>query len=112
MSVPEIDVVTLAHLHAEGAVIIDVREPDEYREAHVAGAVLIPLGEITERIEEIPDDQPVFVICRSGARSGRAAEWLIGQGLDATNVAGGTLAWIDAGQPVLTGDEPGSVQAG
>ena len=109
MSVPEIDVQTLTPLHAEGAVIIDVRQPDEYREAHVVGAVLIPLGEVTERTEEIPDDQPVYVICRSGARSAKAVEWLLGQGYDATNVAGGTLAWLELGSPALTGDEPGSL---
>jgi rhodanese-related sulfurtransferase len=107
VSVPEIDVDALAELQAGGATIIDVREPDEYDEAHVAGARLIPLGDVPERVDEIPDDGPVYVICKSGARSGRAAEWLIGQGIDATNVAGGTMAWIDTGRPIVTGGEPG-----
>ena len=75
----------------------------------MVGARLIPLGEVTERTEEIPDDQPVYVICRSGARSARAVEWLIGQGYDAANVAGGTLAWVELGSPTLAGDEPGSL---
>ena len=112
MSVPEIDVEALAAAHAEGAVIIDVREPDEYREVHAVGARLIPLGEVPERVAEVPDDEPVYVICRSGARSARAVEWLIGQGIDAANVVGGTLAWVEAGKPVLAGDAPGSVTAG
>ncbi len=106
MSVPEIDVETLAGLQTAGAVIIDVREVDEYEDGHVAGAVLIPLGEVTERVDEVPTDGRVYVICKSGGRSARATEWLITQGLDATNVAGGTLAWIDAGRSVVLGGEP------
>jgi rhodanese-related sulfurtransferase len=112
VSIPEIDVEALTQLHGAGAVIIDVREPDEYRDAHVVGARLIPLGEVTERVDEIPDDQPVYVVCMSGGRSARAVEWLIGQGIDATNVVGGTKAWLEAGKPAIPGDEPGSVRAG
>jgi rhodanese-related sulfurtransferase len=107
LSVPEIDVEALAELHAAGATIVDVREPDEYDEAHVPGAILIPLGEVQERVAEIPADGPVYVICRSGARSMRASEWLVTQDIDATNIAGGTLAWIDSGRPVVTGGAPG-----
>jgi molybdopterin-guanine dinucleotide biosynthesis protein A/rhodanese-related sulfurtransferase len=107
VSVPEIDVEALSELHAAGATILDVREPDEYDEAHVPGVILIPLGEVPERFGELPADGPVYVICRSGARSLRAAEFLIGQGVEAANVAGGTLAWIDSGRPVLTGGDPG-----
>jgi rhodanese-related sulfurtransferase len=106
VSIPEIDVETLAGLHGDGAVIIDVRETHEYTEAHVPGARLIPLGQIVERVEEIPDDGPVYVICQSGGRSARAVEWLLGQGVDATNVVGGTMAWLEAGQPAVTGLEP------
>ena len=60
-----------------------------------------------DRVDEIPAGGPVYVICRSGARSMRASEWLVEQQIDATNVAGGTLAWIDSGRPVVTGGEPG-----
>jgi rhodanese-related sulfurtransferase len=79
-----------------------VREPAEYAEGHVPGAPLIPLGEVAERISEVPTGE-VLVICRSGARSARAAELLRAHGIDAVNVAGGTLAWIDAGGPVVHG---------
>jgi rhodanese-related sulfurtransferase len=106
VSVPEIDVETLVGLQASGATIIDVRQPDEYEDGHVSGARLIPLGEVPDRATEIPSEGPVYVICKSGARSARAAEWLIAQGTDATNVAGGTMAWIEAGHPVVTGGEP------
>ena len=107
MSVPEIDVEALAELHAAGATIVDVRQPDEYEEAHVAGAILIPLGEVQERVAEIPADGPVYVICKSGGRSMRASEWLVTQDIDATNIAGGTMAWIESGRPVVTGGAPG-----
>jgi rhodanese-related sulfurtransferase len=108
MDVPEIDVAVLAERRQEGAPVIDVRTPDEYVEGHVPGAVLLPLPELVERVDEVPDDgKPVYLICAVGNRSARAAEYLRGQGVDAINVTGGTVAWIDAGQPVATGEQPG-----
>ena len=107
MEVPEIDVEELAARTAAGAVVIDVREPDEYQEGHVPGARLIPLNDVPDRLAEVPTDQPVLVICKLGGRSLRASEFLIANGVDATNVAGGTMAWIDAGHRVVEGDEPG-----
>jgi RND superfamily putative drug exporter len=106
VEVPEIDVAEAARRQAAGAPVVDVREPDEYVESHATGAVLIPLGEVTERFEEIPAGGEVLVICKSGARSRKAAHFLRGQGLDAINVGGGTMAWIEAGQPFVTGDQP------
>jgi len=106
VSAPEIDVEALAALQAQGVPIIDVREVDEYVEGHVSGAVLIPLGEVPDRVGEIPADAPVYIICKSGGRSMRAAEFLNAQGFDTTNVAGGTMAWIDSGRPVVVGGEP------
>ncbi len=101
----EIDVTALAAL-GDDAVVLDVREPDEYTGGHVPGAVLIPLGEVVERFDEVPQGDPLYVICHSGGRSARAAAWLEQQGVEAVNVAGGTSAWIAAGQPVVTGDRP------
>jgi len=103
VDVPEIDVEQLARLVEDGALVVDVRNPDEYDEAHVDGVILIPLGELVDRVDEVPTEGTLPVICRSGGRSLQAAEWLRGQGIDAVNVAGGTLAWIDAGLPVETG---------
>jgi rhodanese-related sulfurtransferase len=97
--VPEIDVAELAAHHHEGPTLIDVREPGEFATARVPGAQLIPLGDLVERIDEVPTDGTVNVICATGARSARAAEHLRRQGIDAFNVAGGTRAWIDAGHP-------------
>ena len=106
VTVPEIDIAEAARRHAAGTTVIDVREPHEYVEGHVPGAPLIPLGEVTERVEEFPAVDEVLIICKSGGRSARAAEFLRAQGIDAVNVAGGTMAWIDAGHPVVVGDEP------
>ena len=107
MDVPEIDVETLERYLAAGAPLIDVRQPDEYGEAHVPGAVLIPLGEVPERVDDVPRDVPVYLICRSGNRSRTASAFLLEQGIDATNVAGGMVAWLEAGKPAATGSEPG-----
>lgn len=106
MDTPEIGVAELAARRAAGAPLIDVREADEYAEAHVAGAHHIPLGEVAERIAEVPTEGTVYVICARGGRSAKAVEHYRAQGIDAVNVAGGTFGWIDAGQPVDA--EPGS----
>ena len=103
MSVPEVDVATLATEHAKGAVVIDVRQPAEYEEARVPGATLLPLDEVVERIDEVPESDTIYVICATGARSARAVEFFRARGIDAVNVAGGIRAWLDAGEPVATG---------
>ena len=84
--------------------LVDVREPDEYVQAHVPGAKLIPLATVPVRDNELDKSQTQYIICKSGVRSAKAAEFLIAQGFDAVNVAGGTMAWIDADEPVNTGD--------
>lgn len=101
--IPEIDVAELVAAREAGVVLIDVREPEEYSSAHVPGAVLIPLGQVTDRVSEVPTEGTVYIICASGGRSARAAGYLRQQGIDAVNVAGGTLAWIDAGHPTDSG---------
>ncbi len=106
MDVPEIDITELARVRAAGAVLIDVREPDEYTAAHVPGAALVPLATVPERVDEVPTEGTVYVICAKGARSLRAAEFYRAKGIDAVNVAGGTNAWVEAGHPTSTGMEP------
>jgi rhodanese-related sulfurtransferase len=105
--VPEITVDQLETALAGGAPVVDVREPDEYEAGHVPGARLIPLGDVVARVGEVPRDRPVYVICQSGQRSGRAAQWYRSQGIDARNVAGGTGAWVMRGKAVVEGNEPG-----
>ena len=83
--------------------LIDVREPAEYSEAHVPGAVLIPMGQLPSRLEELPRDRTLYVICRSGNRSGAMGPLLDAHGFDSVNVVGGTLAWVRAGHHYDTG---------
>lgn len=103
MEVPEIDVHELAARREAGAPLIDVREDDEYAAGHVPGAVHIPLGEVADRLAEAPAEGTFYVICARGGRSAKAVERYRAAGLDAVNVAGGTLAWIDAGLPTDPG---------
>jgi rhodanese-related sulfurtransferase len=106
MSVPEIEIDELLRLRDAGIELVDVRQPDEFERARVPGARLIPLAEVGERLDEVPRDRTVYVICGSGPRSARAVEHLRSNGIDAVNVAGGTRAWIDAGHPIETGATP------
>ena len=103
VDIPEIDIETLSSKLADGASVFDVRQPDEYEEAHVPGVRLVPLDEVADRVDEFPTEGTVYVICKSGGRSAKATEFLRGHGVDAVNVAGGTMAWIDAKKPVDTG---------
>ena len=97
MSVPEIPVAELEALLAEGVPLFDVRQPDEFAEARVPGAVLVPLGDVPASLDQFPTDRTVYVICRSGGRSMKAAELLRANGVDAVNIEGGTLAWVTSG---------------
>jgi rhodanese-related sulfurtransferase len=92
----------------DGAWLLDVREDDEWAAGHAPQATHIPLGELGARAAEVPMDEDVYVICRSGARSGRAAQALNGAGWKALNVAGGMQDWAAAGRPMTTdsGAEP------
>lgn len=103
----EVDLETFASAHAEGAVVLDVRNPDEYEAAHVPGAVLIPLTELAPRQDEIPEGDPLYVICAVGGRSLTATRALVDAGYRAVSVAGGTNGWIERGGPVVTGGQPG-----
>ena len=102
---PEIDVHEFARRRATGAAVLDVRQPAEYVEAHVPGALLIPLDELADRLDEVPaaGGVPVVVICRSGARSAVASEFLRANSIESTNLDGGMLAWIEAGFDVEHG---------
>jgi rhodanese-related sulfurtransferase len=86
----------------DGAFLLDVREDDEWDAGHVAGALHIPLGELGARYTEIERDRPLFVICRSGNRSGHAAHALAGAGWDARNVSDGMMGWQAAGRPMTS----------
>jgi rhodanese-related sulfurtransferase len=86
----------------DGAWLLDVREDEEWAAGYAPGARHIPLGELGARTAEIPQDQPVYVICRSGGRSARAAQALAAAGWQAINVTGGMQDWAAAGRPMAT----------
>ena len=97
-SVPEVPV---SQVPSDGW-LLDVREPDEWEAGHAPGAVHIPLGDLGQRSSEVPSDQAVYVICRSGHRSGRATEALNNAGWQAVNVTGGMQQWAAEGRPMVT----------
>ncbi len=101
----EITVDQLVIERERGATVVDVREVDEYIEAHVPGVRLVPLGTIPDALDALPREETIYVICRSGARSQRAADFLLANGFDAISVAGGTMAWVQRGLDYETGDD-------
>jgi len=103
----EVDLDTFAAAYAKGAVVLDVRNPDEYEDKHVAGAVLIPLGELAGRVDEVPSGDPLYVICAAGVRSMTAAKALVDAGYPAVSVAGGTNGWAAGGRPTVSGPDRG-----
>jgi rhodanese-related sulfurtransferase len=85
----------------DDVVLIDVREDFEYADGHIPGATLIPLGQIPDRLNEIPTDKTVVAVCRSGNRSGQATDFLRKQGFDNVhNMQGGMNAWGQAGYEI------------
>ena len=93
-----------------GALLLDVREPDEWAAGHAPGARAMPLGQVQGRVDELPKDRRIVAICRSGGRSASVTEALNAWGFDAVNLAGGMRAWAAAGFPVETDDGgPGAV---
>jgi rhodanese-related sulfurtransferase len=96
-----VDVQEARRRQAGGALLIDVRQPDEWRAGHAPNARLIPLESLASRLSEIPRDRAVLLICRSGNRSGSAQRQLLQLGYEQVfNVSGGMHAWAGAGLPV------------
>ena len=96
-------------LQARGAALLDVREDDEWSAGHAPDAIHVPLARVDEADSRFAGQQ-VLTVCRSGARSGRAAKTLAAAGVDVHNVAGGMSAWAAAGLPVVRDNgSPGRV---
>ena len=104
MSVPEVDPEAARALAESGALLLDVREPNEWNAGHAPHALFIPLGQLAEHVDELPRDRRIVAICRVGGRSARATEFLIAAGVDAVNLAGGMRAWAASGLDVETDD--------
>jgi rhodanese-related sulfurtransferase len=100
----EVSVEQAAQLRDEGAFILDVREPSEWVEFHIPGSTLIPLGELPNRLSEIPAGQQIVVVCRSGNRSATGRDILLNAGFgEVTSMAGGVTRWQSLGLPIASG---------
>lgn len=87
-----------------GAFILDVRQPEEWNEFHVPDSTLIPLGELASRVNELPKDQELVIVCRSGNRSAQGRDILLDAGFtQVTSMAGGLTQWKAAGYPTVSG---------
>ncbi len=99
---PEIDLEEFAAARENG-VLVDVREPREYHAGHIPGAVLMPMSQLANRLDEIDKTSPVFVTCASGNRSRAMTDLLRATGFDARSLTGGTGAWERSGRPLQGG---------
>ncbi len=100
----EVNVDKAYQLRESGAFVLDVRQPDEWNEAHIPGATLIPLDQLETRLAEVPRDQEVLVYCRSGNRSKTGRDILLNAGFQqVTSMSGGIREWSAAGYPTQAG---------
>jgi rhodanese-related sulfurtransferase len=83
--------------------VVDVRQPEEYRSGHIAGAKLIPLGDLNQRMKELPQNREIVCVCASGSRSSSATKMLVGAGYAAINMSGGMFTWQRNGLPTKKG---------
>jgi rhodanese-related sulfurtransferase len=88
--------------------LLDVREDEEWQAGHIEAAVHVPMNQLPNKLHYEPQtvrrDEPVVVVCRSGSRSAHVTAWLVQQGFDARNLAGGMHAWASAGRPMRSSD--------
>jgi rhodanese-related sulfurtransferase len=84
--------------------VIDVRQPEEYRTGHIAAAKLIPLDELKQRLNELPKNREIFCVCASGSRSRSATKILVGAGYNVFDMKGGMGMWQKSGLPVKKGN--------
>jgi len=106
--VPAVDVSELPPT----AMLLDVREPEEWQAGHIAGALHVPMNSLPQHLQaastDITPDTPVVVVCKVGSRSAHVTAWLNQRGYDAVNLDGGMVAWAAAGRPMVsdTGGAP------
>lgn len=106
MSIQTMDVTTLKQaLDANQVVVFDVREPEEYADAHILGTILMPLGTLCYDKMPLESGKKIVIHCRSGKRSYAACERLLQKypSLEVYNLEGGILAWMELGYPVVKG---------
>lgn len=102
--VPEISV-DAVESRPPGTVLLDVREPEEYAHGHIPGAINLPQSDLASRLNDLPQDHPLWMVCQAGLRSRRAAQYLKQMGFEqVVSVQGGTSAWQGAGKPLAVGE--------
>lgn len=100
----EISVADAVANQKSGAFILDVRQPDEWNAFHIAGSTLIPLDQLPSRLNELPKDQEIVVVCRTGHRSAQGRDILLNAGFaQVTSMTGGLTEWKAAGYPTVSG---------
>lgn len=101
----EVSVAKAAEMRTAGAFVLDVRELSEWQQVHIPGATLIPLGELPDRLSELPKDQEIVVVCHSGNRSAKGRDILLAAGFTrVTSMAGGMTQWQASGYDVTSGN--------
>ena len=102
MQIPTVAITGVPDPLPEGVTVLDVREPVEWQHGHIESALHIPLGDVPDRLAEVPTDGQVLVVCMVGGRSARAVGYLVQNGIDAVNLDGGMLEWEAAGRPMTS----------
>lgn len=104
MTNPGLPEIPVAALPAD-AVLLDVREDDEWAAGHAPQAVHIPMSQLAGRLADVPAAEPLYVICRTGGRSARVTNYLNNNGWDAINVDGGMSMWAAGGAAIVADDD-------
>ncbi len=103
-TIPEINAQQAYEKYQQGAFILDVRQPDEWNQGHIANATLIPLDQLPQRVSELPRDREIVVVCRSGNRSREGTLILLENGFkQVSSMAGGVIDWSARGYPLVQG---------
>jgi len=105
MQAHDVPKITVAEI-ADGAIIVDVREDDEWAAGRIEGSVHVPMNSVPQQLTYRPEifqsDQPLVIVCAVGGRSAHVTAWLLANGVDAVNLEGGISAWMAAGRPLAS----------
>jgi rhodanese-related sulfurtransferase len=99
--IPAVDIADVPTPLPRGVVVLDVREPEEWRAGHIDEALHVPIRQLPARVDEVPSDRPVLVVCRVGARSASATAFRVALGRNAVNLSGGMNAWAAAARSMV-----------
>ena len=103
------EAVAMLNADPDHTVVVDVRRDDEWVSGHASGAIHVPIDDLTDRIDQVPQDKKVLFICAAGVRSGLACELAASMGYDTNNlfnIEDGTPSWIEGNHPTTYGNDP------